>query len=166
MDSQNISCDLGTAYFIFLKSFKLGILECCMSKKVEHVLVSRLGFSYFKLMGSFYENVLLPVQQHCLFFSAAFFSLATSICGEGNGTPLQYSCLENPWTEEPGRLQTTGSQRVGHDWATSLSLFPFMHWRRKWQPAPVFLPGESQGRGSLVGCRLWGHRESDTTEAT
>ena len=42
----------------------------------------------------------------------------------------------------------------------------FMHWRRRWQPTPVFLPGESQGRGSLVGCRLWGHTESDTTEAT
>ena len=67
-----------------------------------------------------------------------------------------------PWTEEPGRLQTMGSRRVGHDWATSLSLFPFMHWRRKWQPTPVFLPGESQGRGSLVGRRLWGHTESDT----
>jgi len=40
-----------------------------------------------------------------------------------------------------------------------------MHWRRKWQPTPVLLPGESQGRGSLVGCRLWGHTESDTTEA-
>ena len=46
-----------------------------------------------------------------------------------------------------------------------LSLFTFMHWRRKWQPAPVFLPGESQGRWSLVGC-LWGRTESDTTEAT
>ena len=61
-----------------------------------------------------------------------------------------------PWTEESGRLQTMGSLRVGHDWSTSLSLFPFMHWRRKWQPTPVFLPGESQGWGSLVGCRLWG----------
>ena len=61
-----------------------------------------------------------------------------------------------PWMEEPGRLQSTGSQRVGHDWATSLSLFTFMHWRRKWQPTPVFLPGESQGRGSLLGCHLWG----------
>ena len=40
-----------------------------------------------------------------------------------------------------------------HDWATSLSLFTFMHWRRKWQPSPVFLPGESQGQQSLVGCR-------------
>ena len=57
-----------------------------------------------------------------------------------------------PWTEEPGRLHSVGSWRVGHDWVTSLSLFSFMHWRRKWQPTPVFLPGESQGRGSLVGC--------------
>ena len=71
-----------------------------------------------------------------------------------------------PWTEEPSGLQSMGSWRVGHDWATSLTLFIFMHWRRKWQPSPVFLPGESQGQGSLVGCRLWGHRESDTTEAT
>ena len=53
-----------------------------------------------------------------------------------------------PWTEEPGGLQSMGSLRVGHDWATSLSLFTFMHWRRKWQSTPVFLPGESQGWGS------------------
>ena len=71
-----------------------------------------------------------------------------------------------PWTEEPGRLQSMGSLRVRHDSATSLSLFTFMHWRRKWQPTPVFLPGESQGWGSLVGCHLWGYTESDTTEAT
>ena len=64
-----------------------------------------------------------------------------------------------PWTEESGRLQSMRSLRVGHDWATSLSLFTFMHWRRRWQPTPVFLPGESQGRGSLVGCPSMGsHR--------
>ena len=140
-----------------------------------------------------------------------------------------------PWAEEPGGLQSMGSWRVGHDWATSLSLFPFMHWRRKWQPlqcsclenprdggawwaavygvtqsrtrltwlsnssvlaiwlisltskflsfikkqffhfhalekemaaTPVFLPGESRGQESLVGCRLWGRTGLDTTEAT
>ena len=65
-----------------------------------------------------------------------------------------------PWTEEPGRLQSLGSLRVGYNWATSLSIFTFMHWRRKWQPTPMFLPGESQGRGSLVGCRLRGRTES------
>ena len=58
-----------------------------------------------------------------------------------------------PRTEEPGRLQSPFT-------------FHFMHWRRKWQPTPVFLTGESQGWWSLVGCRLWGRTESDTTEAT
>ena len=66
-----------------------------------------------------------------------------------------------PWMEEPGRLQFMGSLRVGNHWATSLSLFTFMHWRRKWQPTPVFLPGESQGRGSLVGC-VYGVAQSRT----
>ena len=40
-----------------------------------------------------------------------------------------------------------------------LSDFTFTHWRKKWQPTPVFLPGESQGRGSLVGCCLWGRMQ-------
>ena len=86
-----------------------------------------------------------------------------------------------PGTGEPGGLLSMGSHRVGHDWSdlaaatmlrvghdwvTSLSLFTFMHWRSKWQPTPVFLPGESQGRRSLVGCHLWGWTESDTTEVT
>ena len=87
--------------------------------------------------------------------------------GEGNGTHSRTLAWKIPWTEDdPGGPQSMGSLRVGHDWATSLSLFTFMHWRRKWQPIPVFLPGESQGRGSLVGCRLWGSPESDMTEAT
>jgi len=86
---------------------------------------------------------------------------------EGNGTPLQYSCLENPMDRGAWwAIQSMGSLRVRHDWATSLSLFTFMHWRRKRQPTPVFLPGESEGQGSLVGCRPWGLTESDTTEAT
>ena len=65
---------------------------------------------------------------------------------------------EIPWTEEPGRLQSMGLLRVGHDWVTSLSLFTFMHWRRKWQATPVFLPGESQ-RWEPVGLPSMGsHR--------
>ena len=56
-----------------------------------------------------------------------------------------------PWTEEPSRLKSMESLRVGHDWATSLSLFTFLHWRRKWQPTPVLLPGKSHGQRSLVG---------------
>ena len=67
-----------------------------------------------------------------------------------------------PWTKGPGRLQSMGSLGVGHDWATSPSLFTFMHWRRKWQPTLMFLPGESQGRGArwaaiygVAQSRIW-----------
>ena len=65
-----------------------------------------------------------------------------------------------PWMEERGGLQSMGLWRIRHDWATSLWLFTFMHWRRKWQPTLVLLPGESQQQRSLVGCCLWGHTES------
>ena len=103
--------------------------------------------------------------QISVFFWLNYLYIPILQSGEGNGNPLQYA-WKVPWTEEPGGLQSMGSLRVGHNWATSLSLFTFMHWRRKWQPTPMFLPGESQGRGSLVGCRLWAHTESDTTEVT
>ena len=84
--------------------------------------------------------------------------------GEGNGTPLLYSCLENPMDGGAWKAAVHGVA----EGRTQLSdfTFTFIHWRRKWQPTPVFLPGESQGRWSLVGCRLWDHTESDTTEVT
>ena len=65
--------------------------------------------------------------------------------GEGSGTPLQYFCLENPMDRGAWWAAVHGVARVRHDRATSLSLFTFMHWRRKWQPTPVFLPRESLG---------------------
>ena len=73
-----------------------------------------------------------------------------------------------PWMEKPGRLQSM--LRVRHNWATSLSLFAFMHWRRKWQPTPVFLPGESQGPGEpgglpSMGSHRVGHNWSDLAAA-
>ena len=82
--------------------------------------------------------------------------------GEGNGKPLQYSCLENPMDREAWWATVHG---VAKSW-TGLSDFTFMHWRRKWQPTAVFLPEESHGQRSLVGCSPWGRTESDTTEAT
>ena len=81
---------------------------------------------------------------------------------EGNGTPLQYSCLENPMDGGAWWVTVHGVAKG----RTRLSDFTFMHWRRKWQPTPVFLPGESQGWENVVGCRLWGRTESDMTEAT
>ena len=73
------------------------------------------------------------------------FHFSLSCTGEGNGNPLQYSCLGNPRDGEAWWAKSMGLWRVRHDWATSLSLFTFMHWRRKWQPTPVLLPGKSQG---------------------
>ena len=66
-----------------------------------------------------------------------------------------------PWMEEPDRLQSIGSLGVGHNWATSLSLFTFMHWRRKWQPTPIFLSGDSQGWGACWAA-ISGFRQSQT----
>jgi len=141
------------------------------------------GYLAIRSINSRQDNInLLPRKEVYFFLKEAFFvlrmltqsSIKFTICSSfiwvqlGKAMAPHSSTLawKIPWTEEPGRLQSVGSLRVGHDWETSLSLFTFTHWRRKWQPTPVFLPGESQGQGSLVGCRLWGHTESDTTEAT
>ena len=83
--------------------------------------------------------------------------------GEGNGYPLQYSCLENPvdrgawWAALHGVAQSRTRLK-------RLCMRACMHWRRNWQPTPVLLPGESQGRRSLVGYSPWGHKDPDTTE--
>ena len=86
--------------------------------------------------------------------------------GEGSGTPLQYSCLENPMGRGAWQAVVHGVAKSRTRLSDFTFTFHFHAWRRKWQPTPVFLPGESQGRGSLVGFHLWGLTESDTTEAT
>ena len=85
---------------------------------------------------------------------------------EGNGTPLQYSCLENPMDGGAWKAAVHGVAKSRTRLSDFTSLFTFMHWKRKWQPTPVFLPGEFRGRRSLVGCHLWGRTESDMTEVT
>ena len=143
---------------------------------------SRHGSWRFRLQRFFWESLSYIKSLCCHFFSClmtwgpSYIPLVFDLC---NFKTIYTYAMEKamaphsstlvwkiPRTEEPGRLQSMGSWRVRHDWVTSLSLFTFTHWRRKWQPTPVFLPGESQGRGSLVGCRLWGRIESDTTEVT
>ena len=81
-------------------------------------------------------------------------------------TLLQYSCLENPMGRGAWWVAIHGVAKSRTRLSDFTSLFTFMHWRRKWQPIPVFLPGESQGQGSLVGCRLWGRTELDMIEGT
>ena len=107
------------------------------------------------------KNINIYIHTHIYIHTYIYY-----LTGEGNGNPFQYS-----WPEiSHGRRSLVGcnmgSLRVGHNWATSLARFTFMHWRRKWQPTPVFLPGESQGQRSLVGCCLWDCTELDTTEVT
>ena len=114
------------------------------------------------------------------------FHFSLSCIGEGNGNPLQCSCLENSREGKPGWLLSMGSHSVGHDWSdlaarasqvaqmvknpTAMqetgvrSLGQEDPWRRKWQPNPVFLPRESHGWRSLVGCSPWDRTESDMTE--
>ena len=84
--------------------------------------------------------------------------------GEGNDNPLQYSCLEKPVDGGTWEAAVHGVAKSQTTERLHFSLLTFMHWRRKWQPAPVFLFGESQGWRSLVGCRLWGRTESDMTK--
>ena len=84
----------------------------------------------------------------------------------GNGNPLQYSCLDNPMDRGAWWAAVHGVAKSWTRLSDFISLFTFMPSRRKWQPTPVFLPGESQGWGSLVACRLWGRTELDMTEAT
>ena len=111
------------------------------------------------------QLLLNPIAHHCL-WEKHFAANCQQVAEKAMAPHSSTLAWKIPWMEEPGGLQSMGSLRVRHGWATSLSLFTFTHWRRKWQPTPVFLPGEPQGRGSLLGCCLWGRTESDTTEAT
>ena len=94
----------------------------------------------------------------------SYIRLYSAYVGEGNGTPLQYSSLENPIDGGAWQAAVHGLAK-SQTWLSDFTL-TFIHWRRKWQPIPVFLPGESQRWGSLVGCHLWGLTQSDVTEAT
>lgn len=85
--------------------------------------------------------------------------------GEENGNPLQYSCLKNPvirgaWRAALHRIVQSQTR------VKRLRMHARMHWRRKWQPTPLIVPGEFQAQRSMVGCHLWGHTESDTTESS
>ena len=90
------------------------------------------------------------------------FHFALSCIGEGNGNPLQCSCLENPRDGEAWWAAVSGvtqSQTRLKQLSSSSSF-----WRRQWHPTPVLLPGKSHGRRSLVGCSPWGHEELDMTD--
>ena len=131
----------------------------CSSLSARRVVSSAYLRWLILLLAFFIPACASPVLTFCIMYAAYRLEKAMA-------THSSTLAWKIPWMEKPGRLQSTGSLGVGHDWVTSLSLSTFMHWRRKWPPTPVFLPGESQGWGSLMGCRLWGLTESDTTEVT
>ena len=112
-------------------------------------------------------HVLAIVNSFCLLFCLGY-----TFCVYGMKAMAPHSSTlawKIPWMEEPGRLQSMGSLRVGHDWATSLSLFTFMHWRRKWQPTRVFawrIPGTVEPDGlPPMGSHRVGHDWSDLAAA-
>ena len=86
--------------------------------------------------------------------------------GGGDGTPLQYSCLENPMDRGAWKAAVHGVAKSRTRLSDFTFTFHFHALEKEMATPPVFLAGESQGQGSLVGCRLWGSTESDTTEAT
>ena len=101
----------------------------------------------FPSPGDLPNSGIKPRLLSLLCWQACFLPLVPS-GGEGDGTQLQYSCLENPVDRGAWWAAVHGVSKSQHDWATLFSLFTFMHWRMKCQPTPVFLPGEPQGGGA------------------
>ena len=154
----------GNSFPIHTQTTTIGLLTVSSSKSLGNGRYGKdfLTFPWVRLWNTQVRGPFLCLEERSTFIPEEGKELT-----EGSMAPHSSTLAwKIPWTEEPGGLQSMGSLRVRHDWATSLSLFTFMHWRRKWQPTPVFLPGESQGQGSLVGCHLWCRIELDTTEAT
>ena len=145
--------------------------------KIYHLCLSHLTYkigkiavTIMRLTPSQYSSISSPIiYRHCpLWVGHMYINWDALIWCTEKATAPHSSTLawKIPWMEEPGRLQSMGSLRVGHDWAISLSLFTFMHWRRKWQSTPVFLTGESQGQRSLVRSHRVRHDWSDLAAAT
>ena len=161
---------------VFLKNWSIVKLHCILISCVQqceiyiyiytHTHTHIYFFRLFYIVG-YCKTVSVipcanPVDTCCL----STLYIVVCICGEGNGTPLQYSCLENPMDRGAWWAAVHGVARSRTRRSDFTFTFHFHALERKWQLTPVFLPGESQGWGSLVGCCLWGRTESGTTEVT
>jgi len=142
--SMNYSCLLPN--FSFFKNWSIVNLQCCVTSKCTakwfsytHIYFSTDSFPY-RLLQDIEYSFLCYTSPYCL----AILYVVNPMDGGAWWAAVHGVAKSRTW----------------------LSDFTFIHWRRKWQPTPVFLPGESQGWRGLVGCRLWGRTESDTTEAT
>ena len=161
-----------SCFYYFLDETRVGFILCLTSQHcwnetlIDMMVLFHTTSVHVQLLSHvwLFATPWTAASQASLFF-IIFQSLLKSVSiesvilsnhlGERNGSPLQYSCLGNPMDGGAWYAAVHGVLRVRLDWETSLSHFTFMHWRRKWQPTPVFLHGESQGRGSLLGCCLW-----------
>ena len=122
-------------------------------KKESHTkLGTEVGVNQLLRLGVILNNMLFcvltwtkPKKKKLVLFKCIFYILITLkiLLEKAMATHSSTLAWKIPCSEEPGRLQSKRSWRVGHDWVTSLSLFTCMHWRRKWKPTLVFLPGES-----------------------
>ena len=145
------------------KSWKVMLWKCCTQYASKFGKLSsghRTGKGQFSFQS---QRKAMPKNAET---TAQLDSCHTLVTEKAMATHSSTLAWKIPWMEEPGGLQSMGSLGVGHNWVTSLSLFTFMHWRREWQPTPVFLPGESQGQRNLVGCCLWDPTELYMTEVT
>ena len=172
-----LSCFLGTYCAHLAKKLQNRLILCQVSFSHLSSLCVNVSFLGYLILSLGRLNSMLyalkepsePSLCHTVLWQSLIVWYCTSLMlfsGEGNGTPLQYSCLENPMDEGAWWAAVRGVSKSRTRLSDFTFIFTFMNWKRKWQPTPVFLPGESQGRGSLVGCRLWGRTESDTTEVT
>ena len=136
------------------------------------VMLPALGHKWYIIFLASQEmslhpcNPILLVAVYISIYSIKILAPLYILFREGNDTPLQYSYLENPVDGGAWQATVHGVAKSRTRLSDFTFTFHFHHWRRKWQPTPVFLPGESQGLGSLVGCCLWGRTESDTTKVT
>ena len=128
-------------HFFFFNSYK---------NKIKIALRS----SWEKALTFFKSSSMLEVQSVVHLFSSGStmeIEVLVTYLEKEMATHSNVLAWRIPGTGEPGGLPSMESHRVKHDWATLLSRFTFMHWRRKWQPTPMFLPGKSHEQRNLVG---------------
>ena len=118
-------------------------------KKIWKLLLKSMLFFFISIKGNI--STVMSVTKYITSSIPETTIYITLVCIAPHSSTLAWKI---PWADGPGGLQSMDWLGVRHNWETSLSLFTFMHWRRKWQPTPVFLPGESQGWGSMVGCHV------------